>query len=57
MNMRFQIRYLSGGDATFGPIMAARASSPNTRAGYSAQCPNVGRLLTNLQFTPHGESE
>src|SRR2546430_2004805 len=28
-----------------------------TRAGYLAQCPNVGRLLQNLQFTTAGESE
>jgi choline ABC transporter permease protein len=29
----------------------------NVRAGYTAQCPNVGRLLANLSFTPRGESE
>jgi len=28
-----------------------------TRTGYLAQCPNVGRLLQNLQFTTGGESE
>ncbi|HSY08061.1 MAG TPA: choline ABC transporter permease subunit [Steroidobacteraceae bacterium] len=57
MNMRFQIRYLSGGDATFGPNYGGASVFTNTRAGYSAQCPNVGRLLMNLKFTPRGESE
>src|SRR2546430_12693202 len=28
-----------------------------TRAGYLAQCPNVGRLLQNLQFTTAGERD
>src|SRR5580700_9320789 len=57
MNMRFPIRYLSGGDATFGPNYGGASVFTNTRAGYSAQCPNVGRLLKNLKFTPRGESE
>jgi len=57
MNMRFPIRYLSGGDATFGPNYGGATVLTNTRAGYLQQCPNVGRLLKNLQFTPRGESE
>ena len=57
MNMRFQIRYLSGGDAVFGPNYGGASVFTNTRVGYSAQCPNVGRLLRNLRFTPRGESE
>jgi glycine betaine/proline transport system substrate-binding protein len=57
MNMRFDLRYLSGGDATFGPNFGGAAVYTNTRAGYSAACPNVGRLLGNLKFTPAGESE
>src|SRR6202030_3569210 len=28
-----------------------------TRAGYARQCPNLGRLLRNLQFTATGESQ
>ena len=39
------------------PTSAARSVYTNTRAGFSAQCPNVGRLLQNLNFTPRGESE
>jgi glycine betaine/proline transport system substrate-binding protein len=57
MNMRFPIRYLTGGDATFGPNYGGASVFTNTRAGYSAQCPTVGRLLKNLTFTPRGESE
>jgi len=29
----------------------------NTRTGYTLQCPNLGRLLKNLHFTPKGESQ
>ena len=57
MNMRFQLRYLSGGDGVFGPNYGSATVFTNTRAGYVVQCPNVGRLLKNLQFTPRGESE
>ncbi|HVO44711.1 MAG TPA: choline ABC transporter permease subunit [Steroidobacteraceae bacterium] len=57
MNMRFDIRYLTGGDAVFGPNFGGAAVYTNTRAGYSAACPNIGRLLRNLKFTPRGESE
>jgi glycine betaine/proline transport system substrate-binding protein len=57
MNMRFDLRYLTGGDATFGPNFGGGAVYTTTRAGYSASCPNIGRLLSNLKFTTRGESE
>jgi glycine betaine/proline transport system substrate-binding protein len=57
MNMRFDLRYLTGGDKTFGPNFGGATVHTLTRAGYSAQCPNLGRLLRNLEFTPRGESE
>ncbi len=57
MNMRFDMRYLTGGDATFGPNYGAATIYTTARAGYIAQCPNLGRLLKNLQFTLRGESE
>ena len=57
MNMRFNMRYLTGGDATFGPNFGGAAVYTNVRAGYTKECPNVGRLLANLKFTPHAESE
>ncbi len=51
MNNRFAMRYLTGGDSTFGPNFGGATIYTNTRAGYSRQCPNVGRLLKNLVFT------
>ncbi len=57
MNMRFELRYLTGGDTTFGPDFGGATIHTVTRAGYSAECPNVGRLLRNLEFTTRGESE
>jgi glycine betaine/proline transport system substrate-binding protein len=57
MNLHFDLRYLSGGDAVFGPDFGGATVYTNTRAGYSALCPNVGRLLRNLKFTASGESE
>ena len=43
MNMRFDLRYLSGGDAVFGPDSGGAAVYANTRAGYSRQCRNVSQ--------------
>ena len=57
MNMRFEMRYLSGGDASFGPDYGAATIFTTVRAGFSAQCPNLGRLLKNLKFTLRGENE
>ncbi len=57
MNMRFDIKYLTGGDAVFGPNFGGATIYTVTRKGYSAECPNLGRLLTNLKFTLRGESE
>jgi choline ABC transporter permease protein len=51
------MKYLTGGDATFGPNFGGAAVFTNVRAGYTKECPNLGRLLANLKFTPHGESE
>jgi glycine betaine/proline transport system substrate-binding protein len=42
------IHYLDGmGDTGFG----AATVLTNVRAGYATECPNVGKLLTNLKFT------
>ena len=57
MNMRFDMRYLSGGDAVFGPNFGGATIYTNVRAGYTAACPNLGRLLRNLKFTVLGESQ
>jgi len=57
MNMRFDLKYLAGGDEVFGPNYGGATIYTVTRKGYSAQCPNMGRLLANLKFTLRGESE
>jgi glycine betaine/proline transport system substrate-binding protein len=57
MNMRFDLRYLTGGDATFGPNFGGASVLTLARAGYRAECPNVGRLLANLEFSTRAESE
>jgi len=57
MNMQFDLRYLTGGDATFGPNFGGARVLTVTRAGYLQQCPNVAQLLHNLEFTTRGESE
>jgi glycine betaine/proline transport system substrate-binding protein len=57
MNMRFDIKYLTGGDAVFGANFGGATVYTDERRGYSAECPNVGRLLANLKFSLRGESE
>ncbi len=56
MNMRFDIRYLDGGDDVFGPHYGEATVYTNTRAGFTRECPNLGRLLRNLSFTTGQES-
>src|SRR5262249_56919225 len=51
MNMQFNLRYLSGGDATFGPNYGGATVLTLARTGYTKPCPNIGRLLQNLVFT------
>jgi glycine betaine/proline transport system substrate-binding protein len=57
MNMRFSLKYLTGGDDTFGPNFGGAAIYTNARAGYVTDCPNVGRLLRNFKLTVDGLSE
>ena len=57
MNMRFDLKYLTGGDEFFGPNYGGATIYTVTRKGYSAECPNMGRLLANLKFNLRGESE
>src|SRR5450432_103446 len=57
MNMRFELKYLAGGDEVFGPNYGGATIYTVTRRGYSAECPNIGRLLANLKFTLRGENE
>ncbi|MDJ0686309.1 MAG: choline ABC transporter substrate-binding protein [Alphaproteobacteria bacterium] len=57
MNANFNLTYLSGGDDYFGPDFGGATVFTNTRKGYAAECPNVGKLLGNLQFTLAMENE
>ena len=57
MNANFELTYLSGGDDFFGPNFGGADVYTNTRKGYSSDCPNMGKLLTNLQFTLAMENE
>lgn len=51
MNTHFNVRYLTGGDDVFGPNFGAAIVSTLARRGYVEQCPNLGRLLQNLEFS------
>ncbi len=57
MNARFDMRYLTGGDSTFGPNYGGATVYSNVRKGYLEECPNLGRFFRNLTFTLHGENE
>ncbi len=57
MNANFDMGYLAGGDDFFGPDFGGAVVDTNTRAGFSAECPNVGKLLMNLEFTLAMENE
>ncbi|SEW23613.1 glycine betaine/proline transport system substrate-binding protein [Cognatiyoonia koreensis] len=57
MNANFEMGYLTGGDDFFGPDLGGATVFTNTRAGYVAECENVGKLLTNLEFSLAMENE
>ncbi|MDG1170629.1 MAG: choline ABC transporter substrate-binding protein [Sulfitobacter sp.] len=57
MNANFELTYLEGGDDFFGPDLGGATVFTNTRAGYSAECPNIGKLLGNMEFTLAMENE
>jgi glycine betaine/proline transport system substrate-binding protein len=57
MNANFKMTYLTGGDDYFGPNFGGATVATNTRAGYVTECPNTGKLLTNLTFTLPMENE
>ena len=57
MNANHDITYLSGGDDWFGPNYGGATVYTNVRAGYTEECPNVGKLLSNLEFTLAMENE
>jgi len=57
MNANLEMTYLEGGDDIFGPNLGGATVYTNTRAGYVAECPNIGQLLQNLVFSLEMENE
>lgn len=50
MNINYELTYLSGGDAEYGPNFGGATVRTVARKGYSGDCPNVAKLLENLKF-------
>lgn len=57
MNANFDLTYLSGGDEVFGPDYGGATVHTNVRAGLLEECPNLGKLLGNLEFSLPMENE
>jgi glycine betaine/proline transport system substrate-binding protein len=57
MNANFKIQYLTGGDALFGPNFGGANVYTTVRKGYVAECPNAGKLVSNLKFTMDMENK
>ncbi|MFD2739980.1 choline ABC transporter substrate-binding protein [Sulfitobacter aestuarii] len=57
MNANFELTYLEGGDDFFGPDLGGATVHTNTRKGFVEECPNLGKLLNNLEFTLAMENE
>ncbi len=57
MNSNFKLTYLSGGDDVFGPDFGGATVHTNVRAGFAAECPNVGKFITNLKFSLDMENQ
>ena len=51
MNKNFKLAYLPGGDDYFGPDLGGATIYTTERKGFSADCPNVGKLLANITFS------
>ncbi len=57
MNANFKMTYLTGGDDVFGPNFGGATVYTNVRAGYTAECTNVGAFLKNTKFTLEMENQ
>ncbi|HZG30797.1 MAG TPA: choline ABC transporter substrate-binding protein [Ensifer sp.] len=57
MNVKYKMTYLTGGDDTFGPNYGGATVYTMARAGYVAECPNVGKFLNNLVFNLDMENQ
>ena len=59
MNLKFPVRYLSGGDPVFGPNSGGAVVNTNVRAGYAwrwrawlQRFPRVPTMINTLPYTP-----
>ena len=57
MNANLEMAYLAGGDDVFGPNYGGATVHTNVRAGFTEECPNVGKLLENMVFSLKMENE
>ncbi len=57
MNANLQRSYLSGGDDYFGADFGGAVVDTNVRKGYVEECPNPGRLISQLKFSLDMENE
>lgn len=57
MNANVDMVYLEGGDDYFGPNLGGAQVHTLTRPDYVTSCPNVGKLLNNLEFSLAMENE
>jgi len=57
MNVNFDLKYLTGGDAYFGPNYGGATINTLSRKGYAQECSNVGQLVQNLKFSLTMENE
>ncbi|SDP20617.1 glycine betaine/proline transport system substrate-binding protein [Rhodoferax sp. OV413] len=57
MNTKFQVNYLDGDKEYFGPNFGSATVNTVSRKGYAAQCPNVGRLFSQMAFTVDFENK
>jgi glycine betaine/proline transport system substrate-binding protein len=57
MNANIDMEYLQGGDDFFGPNFGGANVYTNVRKGYINECPNLGKLLQNLEFSLAMENE
>jgi glycine betaine/proline transport system substrate-binding protein len=50
MNLDYDMSYLTGGDAEFGPNFGGATVRTIARKGYANACPNVAKLFANLVY-------
>lgn len=57
MNVQMKMNYLTGGDDVFGPNFGEAKVFTAVPTGYEEKCPNIAKLLNNLQFNTEMENQ